>query len=810
MDTDTIAKVAQGVARGEYSLLLGAGASMGARGGNNVPLPSGPKLRDAFITAFSIDTGGEDITLPRAYDAAQRGNEAGVQAFLSDWFTGCEPSWQDILADFVWRRIWTLNIDDVVENVYEARGIKVDQFDWTSNHRDTRDSPHQVIHLHGFISKEPDFAGQPQNLVFSMADYAAALSDSRTWHAVFNDEFADLPFIVLGASLHEEFDLYQALKNGSGSAEFRGLPSVVVLKDVSDFHREELTSFGLVVIQDDAHNFMDALRKEAQNFTTSLEHEYGQALSPDLSRFLQQFIDLRKYEPLVGLPQHDFYSGYEPDWGNIMRDDDASFRTTGKALNRIIASTQKSEPSQQIHVLTGSPGTGKSTGLLRISQQFIARGMSPFVFREEEALDIGAAKAWLQRVPDSVLIFDNCADFADSLANLAKECEREGIDFLAVGAERTVRRRFLRDKIDQRFLTSTEEYEYRRLINEDIDSLIDKLESRGRLGKITRRTPTQKKNYFRYTASRRLFDGMADLEGGQGFRLRLQRAYQQIKDDRLKAIYAASCIAYQIGHPLSVGLASKVGNVPVKQLEPLLREGGQEALVATPQGIRPPHRITAAIVVDSALTKEDKLEAVHDLLFALAPHVDNNARRSRTRNYRLLGRLMDEETIARLVGPENGRSVYEGIQSSYDWNGRYWEQRALFESRLGNNPRARSYAERSLQISHHPFALNTLGTILGRIAIEDEDVDKLREAFKHLRAARDARNWSTSEHPYVTFFTTINRFAQAYGLALIPTTVRNEWAEWYRRARQESFFIHREGQEELRKFQVEWLRLAVA
>ena len=121
MSTKIMDRVAHGVARGEYSLLLGAGASMGALGGNGRPLPSGLGLRDSLVKEFAIQTGGETITLSRAYAAAERNDLARLDQYLREWFTGCTPSWQGILTDFQWHRIWTLNIDDVLENVFKSR-----------------------------------------------------------------------------------------------------------------------------------------------------------------------------------------------------------------------------------------------------------------------------------------------------------------------------------------------------------------------------------------------------------------------------------------------------------------------------------------------------------------------------------------------------------------------------------------------------------------------------------------------------------------------------------------------------------------
>lgn len=467
------------------------------------------------------------------------------------------------------------------------------------------------------------------------------------------------------------------------------------------------------------------------------------------------------------------------------------------------------ESPQQIHLLSGTDGTGKSTGLLRIGQHFISKGLTPFLFREDEDLDVGAAASWLAEVPNTVLLFDNCGDFAESLQKLATKCESSAVPLLAIGAERAVRMEYIQNKIAGKFLRTDPKYRYHSLTDQDIDSLIEKLESRGRLGRLTRRTQHQRRRHFKDYASRWLFEGMARLEGGEGFRVRLRQSFNHIEDERLKAIYSAACISYQFGYPLTMGLVSQIANTSVSALQSMLTDRTQDVLVVTPQGVRPRHRITATIVVDSALSRAQKFETVYQLLFSLAPHIDRNASRVHTRYYRLVSRLMDEANIRHLVGYEKGREIYEAIQKAYDWNGRYWEQRALFESSVGNDTVARSYAERSLQISSHPFAYNTLGTILGRIADATGDLDILRESINALRSARDAPGWDTSEHPYVTFFSMMIRFGRKHGLQSIPVTIRNQWVNWHHRARQEFFFSHRRGQRTLETFQRDWLSLAI-
>ena len=156
------------------------------------------------------------------------------------------------------------------------------------------------------------------------------------------------------------------------------------------------------------------------------------------------------------------------------------------------------------------------------------------------------------------------------LGELAEACESSEIRLLVVGAERFRRQNILEQKIANRFLHLSPDYEYGLLSDRDIDSLVDKLSSRRRLGHITRQDRIQQGNYFKVFASRRLFEGMADLEGGQGFQARIRERYRLVDDEGVRQLYAACSVAYELGYPLPLGISSKIAGMTATQLESVL------------------------------------------------------------------------------------------------------------------------------------------------------------------------------------------------------------------------------------------------
>jgi len=801
--------IAKGLLEGEYSLLLGAGASAGSPGGNGKPLPTAPGLTDALIADFKIDTGGESISLSRAYDSVSRRNEQSLHNYLRDWFSNCRPTWQGLIADFKWHRIWTLNIDDVVEAAFKGRRKEIAPFGWRDRFYDrNRSSADQIIHLHGIASRLNQEGDAEPSLIFSISEYTSTVSDSRSWHQVFIDEFGSLPFVIIGARLIEEFDLAEALSVGSSSETTSGYPSVVVLPHVTALQEDELSSRGLRVIQRDGENFLRELLLAFNEVRKTRNQLYGTSVSGDSARFLQQFIDLRAYKPRTIAEHTDFYAGYEPTWHDIVQNSDVQFDATEKASQVIVEAIRQEEAEQSVYILEGRQGTGKSTALLRIANNLIGQGVRPFLFRNDEYLDSDAALAWLRQMPESVLLFDDIPDFATNINELASSCRELSIGLLVIGGARSNRLRRAGDLISQDILPPEHILHFGRLTDSDVDKLIDKLHSRGRLGQITRLNRPRQRDYFIRVASRSLFDGMADIEGGQGFNIRLRTGYNTIADDRAKKLYAAACLAFESDVPLPIGIGARIAGIRVSDMASLVEEQISDLVSMTDRGLRPPHRITASRVVRNVLSEQERFITSVELAKALAPHIDTHALSTMTRPYRLLRRMMHQDFLVGLVGPVNAREWYAQLMDDYEWNGRYWEQRALLESRLGSHPTARSYAERSLLIHPHAFAYNTLGTILFRIAFETGNVADMEAGIQNLEEALSFRDWIKTEHPFVTYFTSMLRFAQTWGFQTIPTSIRDGFMSWHRRASRTALFTHPGYQDELRSWLNQWLNLA--
>lgn len=105
---------------GHYNLLLGSGASYGSTNSSGKPVPSVAELTEALCKHT-----GAPITSTLA-QVSRLLKPLEVEKFITKPFSGCRPGeGLKRLTKFVWKTIYTFNVDDALEAAYERTpGVK--------------------------------------------------------------------------------------------------------------------------------------------------------------------------------------------------------------------------------------------------------------------------------------------------------------------------------------------------------------------------------------------------------------------------------------------------------------------------------------------------------------------------------------------------------------------------------------------------------------------------------------------------------------------------------------------------------------
>lgn len=738
-----------GLVRGRYSLLLGAGASIGAHNGRNQPLLSAVELREWLAHEYGMPTTGLG-SLRQVYDLAtlmaNKTGEAKPSTKLRGIYSECSvPDWYGELVRVPWRVIWTLNIDDVLERAYwSVHNSRAHQDlksrSWSERWVSLRQMPSEVlaVHLHG-TAKRAD-------LIFGTLDYLAAANDGGAAHRIFWDEWlGSEPIIALGASLDDEIDM--AMPLGTGRSTIQEYPSVMVRPFFDDFDQFRVEALGLRPIPLSAEAFFREVRQRWQSAArkvslTAPPETIG--ISPLQLAFLRQFTSSRTKPDR----RHDFFAGDEPLLADIYASFDAARVLPDLSIN---SETVFPEAGLRAIVFHGEL-SGTTTAELRFLKGLEDAGVEFLEHRGDSAFDPEAVHRMATMGMRKVLRIPDLDEFPEQVRRLRLLTEDSGTPLVIVTSVRSSRLHVLRPQLGDALLSV---HVSGTLRDSEIEALLQTLKANNRENRLAGMSTSEKRQLIVQEHRRNLLDSLAAISRGRAFSDRYLEALSEVRDAEAATVLGLSLISGELGFDLPEGVAARAAHLPISRVREIA-DGNElgRLVVRSVSGIGPRHKGLAARASTAHLDGDRRFRLSRDLAIALSTYITPSAITARTREARLVARLMDASRVVGALGAARADEWYSSLEDHFGWNSRFWEQRALAEisCSVPRYERAESWARQGVAKHSDPFSLNTLATVLLRRATSGSGLDE-DLFFEGLRAADDARRelrGRDSEHPFVT------------------------------------------------------------
>lgn len=204
-------------------LFLGAGFSLGAFADGH-ELPKAENLKQGIFNEFYIDKCPNAITDEekeeiKGLDLAQlcaaiknENREHELNKYLVRIFKNAHPNEADpfhtLIVDYYWDRIYTLNIDDLVENIYTSKGVE-----FVVQNETTRKDAHkkrEIIKLHGCVNN-PE-----KGFIFSSDEYTSNIAQADFRLKSFGTDYFTHDIIFVGTEFNEA-DIHVLLRQNMQS-----------------------------------------------------------------------------------------------------------------------------------------------------------------------------------------------------------------------------------------------------------------------------------------------------------------------------------------------------------------------------------------------------------------------------------------------------------------------------------------------------------------------------------------------------------------------------------------------------------------
>jgi hypothetical protein len=765
LDDVALNRLAASVRAGEYNLLIGAGVSLGSLGGDGRPLPTGKELTDELCKLKDVRSG---TNLQRVFELL---NDGEVKSQITDRFSNCKPGPAVLsIPKFPWRRIFTLNVDDALENAYKQGGALQDFT--TKNYRDAFEESREltdvpIIHIHGYAKKPSD------GYIFSRSAYVGQITKINSWMAVLADLLAVEPFIIVGTRLDEvDVDFYLAQRSQASSRKDMG-PSIFAEPSPDALFLKDCEKHDLRPYRGNAEQFFEFLDREVSDRRPPIElvSEQGKSLFPEktepkaIAKFLSDFeVVPRIASENSGDPR--FLLGDQPTWCDLQSALDVSREASGSLSKAIETALRVSVGEPQILYFDDETGGGKSTVARRLAFNFARQGTRTLLCSPLGRLEPAFTASMLDLIDDPLLIVvDNFADQVGPVADICHMMEKRDAVFFC--SERSYRNRYIKQGLGGSFSTPLDA---RPLVPREAEALIKNYFQAGWIGESE--ATENPKRFARKLAGDPI--AVACCRILNDFRP-IDRIVSSLLDDAnsvekkryVTAALAQYCIKGGIRYDILVKSAGGYrlsDQMRVDHPLPLtFSEGRVKNYLVPLNGV-----IGSQALETFARTEDDKLfEIFVDVANAIAPRVNRHTIKRRSPEARLAGRLFDYDQIAEHFLGAKAEKFYSAVQLSWQWNSRYWEQVALlyvakyFKSpegpdALGYLETARQHARHAVSIEEHPFSYTTLGKILLIQAQADPGVRQIafEEAFGRLSQAIDLeRSWAwTNTQAFVILF----------------------------------------------------------
>lgn len=480
INTEDIKKLDRCLVSGSPVLFTGAGFSLGATKGTDEMIPSGNELKTLIVKALL----GIDETQPEFEElskvslsdvcsyATTMVSEHRLKDFIVEHLAGFHPRGyhETILSFDNWKKIYTVNIDDVVENSQCGNKFVVQ-----NSHRKkeySKANKTEYIKLHGCVRNTDG------RIVFSHSQYVDSMLHSTDYRfSSFAQDMQVDNFVIIGTEMNEiNQDYYIQLFKTSSDKTIHGQLFYINPKP-SIIFKTRAKSIGATIIEWSAEEFANHLSSLSP---TVLSHKQ----SIDIKGFLNVRSKYEREKACFTSYKSELYFGDYPCYKDVIFDWDFVNPEVEDIIASILVATRNKKSVRLMYALYGKSLVGKSVYLKRIAVSLLNDNFAVYEFCGRE-FDIRYFAKCIKNIDETniALFVDDASFYYREIGTLISlfPLERNLIIISAARSYAHFRKRYC--------LVSESWFEEILISGETVDdyfaaNIADRLDEKGLLGKL--------------------------------------------------------------------------------------------------------------------------------------------------------------------------------------------------------------------------------------------------------------------------------------------------------------------------------------
>lgn len=676
-------------------LFIGAGFSYGSSNEKG-DLPTGPQLNERIFKKFvqgkvdnTVEMEVKDYDLPDTcqfiYDDMKKQEE--LKEFIFSCLKNAQPcEFHLLLNSYPWSRIYSLNVDDLVENICKKN--KVGLVVQNTGHEKATDNKLEYIKLHGCVN-EPSEA-----IVFSRSEYTNLISTKNYKLDKLYTDIVDRNIIFIGASM-EESDIDYIVTQYEKAGALRKGKFIFVDPYPKVKLKSKINNFDGILLQCTAEDFL--------KFVADLKYDPTEEKRRKMRLnyngfFLYQDI-LTNYSS-ADMYESRLYEGFNCNWQDIFNDWVFESQAIVNLEKKIEKLSFDSYDSYCVAIY-GNHFVGKDCALKLIGAYLAKTGYEVVEYRGK-SFNINEFIQYIKkRKHDRYALLIQDAGYYYKLIEKLLEKSLSGKKLLIVSTSRTYNH-----KKKRYYLEDNPYFEYEikdRISWDDAQIIYKKIKEKGYLGDLSLDRITAIGQIMRKGSLINLF---SDLTYGSGFKKQIKRTTSNIlkASEQIRSLYIDLVIFDMIDLPY---YPSELLNQKYSINFNIFRDDGQDDLSSEQKLIIDYVRIdTNGISLKNRLlikdlflnlSKKEIVVAIKDILVRIATYVSEND----TTYWRIIFESLLKEAILSdvlKIKDSDILNLYYALKKEYEGISYYWLQLGIAEQKFSDFSKALNHLKQAQQI----------------------------------------------------------------------------------------------------------------
>jgi hypothetical protein len=681
--------------RGSVVLFTGAGFSLGSANSRGEHLPTVNELaRLLWEICYGNEPFDESTQLQDVYDAAIQCDRTATARLLTGRLSvdvRSTPDYYRELLSMPWLRIYTLNVDDLAEKIFDEHrpSRPVRSISATSDSAaSVQEVDLSIVHLNGALKDIP------HNITFGRSQYALR-GGVDPFYVMLRHDLASRPVVFVGSRL-EEGSMWQHLvmrgpKPARGEKELRPR-SYLVTPELNRSKQALLSQHNVQWLKMTAEEFVenvlrkiDEARVEGNEF---LKHRFAVSHAHGLR--VLRVADI----PEGSKTPTEYLLGAEPEWADA-RQRRIAHRDCIDELGAQISRIRASTTVREFMIVTGTAGTGKSSAMMMTALKLEADGVPTGWIDGTQRADLTSFRKALENESGLGALFIGDADlFEKRLSRMVRDA-LDTIPRLIIVCEcRASRVDRIVDPVELRGIKPTE-YTIPYLGDNDIDAILSVLDREHRLGELKGLTYEQRRKVFEAEAGRQMLVAMYKATHGVDFK---DRAVDELRGLEMTQRFLYGLVAVAHAHrffltrdEIAIASGDEAEEWP-RALEALVRR--KIILSGAGDAYKARHREIAQFVYDELIEQGAIADVIRALIRVAGTKTSINTHRT-SRPARMLTTFISHNLLKRTVGPAVGRQIYSEFEYLLDWDYHYWLHRGALELESENLALAETFLAQS-------------------------------------------------------------------------------------------------------------------